>query len=109
MVFTNVINQRSHVPRKNVFQKTLVRKGATIGANATVLCGNTIGRYAMIAAGAVVTKDVSDYALMMGVPATRQGWMCQCGERLDEAGKRTLACNKCESEYRVSDDKCEPC
>jgi UDP-2-acetamido-3-amino-2,3-dideoxy-glucuronate N-acetyltransferase len=108
MVFTNVINPRSHVPRKHEFQKTLVKKGATIGANATVLCGNTIGRYAMIAAGAVVTKDVSDYGLMMGVPATRRGWMCQCGERLAEAGNHTLACYKCETQYRASDDKCEP-
>lgn len=82
MVFTNVINPRSHVPRKDQFQKTLVKRGASIGANATVVCGRTIGRYAFIGAGAVVTRDVPDYALVLGNPARIAGWMCQCGERL---------------------------
>jgi UDP-2-acetamido-3-amino-2,3-dideoxy-glucuronate N-acetyltransferase len=82
MVFTNVINPRSHVNRKNEYLPTLVKRGATLGANSTVVCGVTIGEYAFVAAGAVVTKDVSDYALMVGVPARQVGWMCECGERL---------------------------
>jgi UDP-2-acetamido-3-amino-2,3-dideoxy-glucuronate N-acetyltransferase len=82
MVFTNVINPRSHVNRKHEYLPTLVKRGATLGANSTVVCGVSIGEYAFIAAGAVVTKDVPDYALMMGVPARQAGWMCACGERL---------------------------
>ena len=87
MVFTNVINPRSHVNRKNEYLPTLVKRGATLGANSTVVCGVSIGEYAFVAAGAVVTKDVPDYALMMGVPAKQVGWMCQCGERLAVAAK----------------------
>ncbi|HET6892070.1 MAG TPA: acyltransferase [Pyrinomonadaceae bacterium] len=102
MVFTNVINPRSHVPRKNEFKSTLVKIGATIGANATVLCGNTIGRYAMIAAGAVVTRDVVDYALMMGVPAVRRGWACQCGEILPASMRESVSCGRCENRYRIN-------
>src|SRR5436189_5927672 len=83
MVFTNVINPRSHVSRKHEYRKTLVGRGATIGANATVICGHTIGRYAFIGAGAVVTTDVPDYALMLGVPARLEGWTCECGVRLE--------------------------
>jgi UDP-2-acetamido-3-amino-2,3-dideoxy-glucuronate N-acetyltransferase len=83
MVFTNVVNPRSHVSRKNEYQRTLVKRGATLGANSTILCGVTIGQYAFVAAGAVVTHDVPDYALMMGVPAKQVGWMCQCGTRLE--------------------------
>ncbi|HEX5435536.1 MAG TPA: acyltransferase [Gemmatimonadaceae bacterium] len=82
MVFTNVANPRSHVSRKHEYQRTLVRRGATIGANATVVCGHTLGEYAFVAAGAVVTRDVPDHALVAGVPARTIGWMCQCGERL---------------------------
>src|SRR5881628_205661 len=82
MVFTNVVNPRSHVSRKNEYRRTLVRKGATIGANATIVCGVTLDEYAFIGAGSVITKDVPAYALMVGVPAIRVGWMCQCGERL---------------------------
>src|SRR5687767_4932194 len=82
MVFTNVINPRSHVPRKHEYQRTLVRRGASIGANATIVCGVTLGEYSFIGAGAVVTRDVADFALVTGVPARRVGWMCQCGERL---------------------------
>src|SRR5215469_1622133 len=77
MVFTNVLNPRSHVSRKNEYRKTLVRRGSSIGANATIVCGTTLGEYSFIAAGAVVTRDVQDYALMVGVPARRLGWMCQ--------------------------------
>ena len=82
MVFTNVINPRSHIVRKHQYQRTLVKRGATLGANCTVLCGTTIGQYAFVAAGAVVTRDVPDYALVLGVPAKQAGWMCQCGVRL---------------------------
>jgi len=82
MVFTNVINPRSHIVRKHEYQRTLVKRGATLGANSTILCGITVGQYAFVAAGAVVTKDVPDYALVMGVPAKQAGWMCHCGVRL---------------------------
>lgn len=79
MVFTNVINPRSHVERKDEYKDTLVKRGATIGANATIVCGNTIGRYAFVGAGAVVTKDVPDYAVVYGSPAKIRGWACKCG------------------------------
>jgi UDP-2-acetamido-3-amino-2,3-dideoxy-glucuronate N-acetyltransferase len=82
-VFTNVVNPRSQVVRRNEYQRTLVRRGATIGANATIVCGATIGRYAFIGAGAVVRGDVPDYALMLGVPAVRKGWMGRHGYRLE--------------------------
>ncbi len=82
MVFTNVKNPRSAILRKDKFQKTLIRKGATIGANATIICGVTIGRFAFVAAGAVITKDVEDYALMKGVPAKQSGWLSEFGEKL---------------------------
>ena len=89
-VLTNVANPRSHVSRKSEYRQTLVRRGATIGANATIVCGSTLGEYAFIGAGAVVRGDVPAYALMVGVPARRVGWMCQCGTRLqlqDGAGR----------------------
>lgn len=86
MVFTNVINPRSSVSRKHEYQRTLVRRGASIGANATIVCGVTIGRHAFIGAGAVVTRDVPDFALMAGVPARRIGWMSEAGHRLDVVG-----------------------
>src|SRR4029077_1303542 len=82
MVFTNVMNPRSHVSRRNEYRQTLVQRGASIGANATIVCGTTLGEYCFIGAGAVVTRDVPAYALMAGVPARRVGWMCQCGNRL---------------------------
>jgi UDP-2-acetamido-3-amino-2,3-dideoxy-glucuronate N-acetyltransferase len=106
MVFTNVVNPRSHVSRKDEYRKTLVKKGASIGANATVVCGNTIGRYAFIGAGAVVTKDVPDYALIVGNPGRIAGWMCQCGIKLDlqrnaETGKQTI-CSACGKKYEMN-------
>ena len=82
MVFTNVVNPRSHVPRKDEYQRTLVKRGASIGANATVVCGHTIGRYSFIGAGAVVTRDVPDFALVVGNPGRIAGWMCQCWIKL---------------------------
>jgi len=81
-VFTNVTNPRSHVSRKSEYRRTLVRRGSSIGANATIVCGVTLGEYCFIGAGAVVRSDVPAYALMVGVPARRVGWMCQCGVRL---------------------------
>jgi UDP-2-acetamido-3-amino-2,3-dideoxy-glucuronate N-acetyltransferase len=81
-VFTNITNPRSQIVRRHMYEKTLVKRGATIGANATIVCGSTVGRYAFIAAGAVVARDVPDYALMMGVPARQAGWMSRHGHRL---------------------------
>jgi UDP-2-acetamido-3-amino-2,3-dideoxy-glucuronate N-acetyltransferase len=95
-VFTNVINPRAHVSRKAESKATLVRRGATIGANATILCGRTIGAYAFIGAGAVVTKDVVEFALMAGVPARRIGWVSKAGERLG----RDLVCPREGTRYR---------
>jgi UDP-2-acetamido-3-amino-2,3-dideoxy-glucuronate N-acetyltransferase len=86
MVFTNVVNPRSQVPRKDEYRKTLVKQGASIGANATIVCGHTIGRYAFIGAGAVVTRDVPDYAMVIGNPGRIAGWMCRCGIKLDLEG-----------------------
>lgn len=107
MVFTNVVNPRAHVSRKHEYKTTLVRRGATIGANATVICGNTINEYAFIGAGAVVTRDVLAHALMVGNPARRLGWMCQCGERLpDAAGHHS--CHACQSRYRIEAGRCIP-
>ncbi|HEU4800629.1 MAG TPA: acyltransferase [Gemmatimonadales bacterium] len=106
-VFTNVINPRSHVSRKHEYRRTLVRRGATIGANATVVCGVTLEEYAFIGAGAVVTSDVPAYALMVGVPAKRVGWMCQCGERLQVVGG-AATCAACGSSYREREGKLEP-
>lgn len=97
MVFTNVINPRSHVPRKDEYRRTLVRKGASIGANATIVCGVTLGQYCFVGAGAVVTSDVAPYALVVGVPAKRIGWMCVCGERLTDSG--TGECTACGKKY----------
>lgn len=101
-VFTNVMNPRSHVSRKHEYQPTLVRRGATIGANATVVCGSTLGEYSFIGAGAVVRGDVPAYALMVGVPARRIGWMCQCGARLALTGERA-DCASCGARYRESE------
>jgi len=100
MVFTNVINPRSHVSRKHEYRRTVVKKGASIGANATIVCGNTIGRYALIGAGSVVTRDVPDYGLVYGVPGVVQGWVCACGEKLEmEKNSIRTACGTCGQTY----------
>jgi UDP-2-acetamido-3-amino-2,3-dideoxy-glucuronate N-acetyltransferase len=101
-VFTNVVNPRSHVPRKSEYQRTLVRRGTSIGANATILCGVTLGEYSFIGAGAVVRSDVPAFALMVGVPARRVGWMCQCGLRLQlREGQAT--CASCKATYKETE------
>lgn len=117
MVFTNVINPRAHVPRKDEYRKTLVKKGASIGANATLVCGVTVGPYAFVGAGAVVTRDVPAYALFAGVPARHSGWVCRCGVKLPSAvGKATtvandagsVKCTDCGDHYMISSSACEP-
>jgi UDP-2-acetamido-3-amino-2,3-dideoxy-glucuronate N-acetyltransferase len=92
MVFTNVVNPRSEVVRKDEYKPTLVKRGASIGANATIVCGVTIGTYAFVGAGAVVTHDVPDFALVVGNPARRAGWMCRCGAKLEPRGARSARC-----------------
>ncbi len=101
MVFTNDLTPRAKYPKGSAaYKKTLVKTGASIGANATVVCGTTIGEWALIGAGAVVTKDVKPYAVMLGVPAKQFGWACECGERL----KEDLVCGKCDRKYKVTND-----
>ncbi|MGA7831904.1 MAG: acyltransferase [Terracidiphilus sp.] len=102
MVFTNVINPRSHIVRKHEYKTTLVKRGATIGANAVIVCGNTIGRYAMIGAGAVITRDVPDFALVVGNPGRRIGWVCRCGVRLKMENEQAC-CAACGSSYEAID------
>jgi UDP-2-acetamido-3-amino-2,3-dideoxy-glucuronate N-acetyltransferase len=103
MVFTNVVNPRSHVSRKDEFRRTVVRRGASIGANSTVVCGHTIGRYAFIGAGAVVTRDVPDYALVVGNPARIVGWICECGVKLTSKASPpdSAVCAVCGKPYRL--------
>ncbi|MDP2654493.1 MAG: acyltransferase [Candidatus Omnitrophota bacterium] len=101
-VFTNVYNPRAFVERKHEFLPTLVKTGATIGANATIICGATIGRYALVGAGAVVKEDVADYSIVVGVPARHVGWACKCGAPL--RGSKTLknfTCKNCQSHYTI--------
>jgi len=106
MVFTNVSNPRSHVSRKNEYRKTLVRRDSSIGANATIVCGVTLGEYSFIGAGAVVTSNVLPFALMVGVPARRAGWMCQCGERLPDSG--AARCTACGTDYEPAGEGIRP-
>lgn len=98
MVFTNVVNPRSAIPRKDEFKKTLVKMGATIGANATIVCGHTVGEYALLGAGSVVTKDVPAYGLIMGVPGRLAGYICECGIRLNFE-KASAICKACGRRY----------
>ena len=104
MVFTNVINPRSEIVRRHEFRRTLVRQGASLGANSTILCGIELGRFAFVGAGAVVTGDVPGYALMLGAPARRGGWMCRCGVKLDDAA----VCTACGNVYRIAGDEFQP-
>lgn len=102
-VFTNIVNPRSAVARKDQYVKTIVEKGATIGANATIVCGNRIGRFAFIGAGAVVTRDVAPYALVMGNPARQKGWMSEYGHRLDFDNTDTASCPESGEKYILKD------
>lgn len=105
MVFTNVVNPRSHINRRTEYQKTLLRRGATVGANATIVCGVTLGRFAFVGAGSVVTHDVPDYGLVYGVPARLRGHACSCGVRLEfrtpvGLGPEEVACEACGARYQ---------
>ena len=109
MVFTNVYNPRSAVSRKDEYRDTMVREGATLGANCTIVCGVTIGKHAFVAAGAVINRDVKPYALMAGVPARHIGWMSRHGERLDLPleGDGEATCNATGTQYRLRQGQCE--
>lgn len=101
MVFTNDLTPRAKYPKgAKAYKKTIVKEGASLGANCTIVCGNTIGKWAIVAAGAVVTKDVSDYALVAGVPARQLGWVCECGEKL----LSNLTCKKCNRKYVLEEN-----
>lgn len=105
MVFTNVINPRSAVNRKNQYMKTVVKKGASIGANATIVCGHNIGQYAFIGAGAVVTKEVPDYALVVGNPARQIGWMSEYGQKLKFGKDGVGVCTESNEKYILKDNR----
>ncbi len=105
MVFTNVINPRSSLSRKNAYLKTLVKKGASIGANATIICGNTIGEYAFIGAGAVVTKNVPAYALVIGNPSRQVGWMSEYGHRLEFSNENIAICPESKERYKLENNR----
>ncbi len=111
MVFTNVHNPRSAVPRKDEYRRTLVRRGATLGANCTIVCGSTVGEFAFVGAGAVVSRDVPAFALVVGVPARRIGWMSRHGERLDlpASGQAEAACPATGERYRLDGEVLTPC
>jgi len=107
MVFTNVINPRSHIVRKHEYRRTLVRRGASIGAGAVIVCGHTIGSYAMIGSGAVISKDVPDYAVVVGNPGKLIGWVCQCGLRLKMENNQGL-CATCNITYQILNGNVRP-
>jgi len=104
MVFTNVINPRSAIKRQNEYQKTIVKKGATIGANATIICGNNIGKYAFIGAGAVVTKEILPFALVVGNPSNQIGWVSEYGHRLEFDEKGFATCKESNQEYLLKNN-----
>ncbi len=106
MVFTNVKNPRSAIVRKDEFQETIIRKGVTIGANATIVCGTSIGKFAFVAAGAVITKNVVDYALMKGVPAKQDGWISEFGEKL-EFENDIATCKATKQQYKLENGNCQ--
>ena len=99
-VFTNVINPRVFIERKNDYKNTIVKKGSSIGANVTILCGNNIGEYSFIGAGSVITKDVPDYAIFYGSPSKERGWICECGNKLSRMIKRKWYCGVCDKRYK---------
>jgi UDP-2-acetamido-3-amino-2,3-dideoxy-glucuronate N-acetyltransferase len=105
MVFTNIINPRSAIIRKDSYYTTIVEKGATIGANATIICGNKIGAYSFIGAGAVVTKDVKPYSLVVGNPARHTGWMSEYGHKLSFDNKGIASCPESGEKYRIEDGR----
>jgi UDP-2-acetamido-3-amino-2,3-dideoxy-glucuronate N-acetyltransferase len=107
MVFTNVYNPRSFIERKNEFQSTLIKKGATLGANCTIICGITVGEYAFIGAGAVVNKNVKPFALIVGVPGKQIGWVSECGEKLDLpiSGNAQTICKQTGKKYQLKESK----
>lgn len=111
MVFTNILNPRSEFPQRGseFYVKTIVKKSASLGANSTIVCGNTIGKYALVGAGAVVTKDVPDYAMVVGTPAQIKGWVCACGNKLSLSvagdSKESSKCSKCGREYNKIENK----
>ena len=107
MVFTNVVNPRADVERKSEYKNTVLKRGCTIGANATIVCGNTVGERAMVGAGAVVTRDVPPRALVVGVPARIAGWVCDCGVKLDIADGGGAVCAECGRRYALSGEACE--
>ena len=100
MVFTNVLNPRSAVSRKSEYKPAIIKRGASVGANATIVCGHKIGKYALIGAGAVVTNNVPSHALMLGIPARLSGWVCECGELLRD----DLICHKCKKRYKKTNE-----
>ncbi len=106
MVFTNVKNPRSAIVRKDEFQETIIRKGVTIGANATIVCGTSIGKFAFVAAGAVITKNVVDYALMKGIPAKQDGWISEFGEKL-EFENNIATCKATKDQYKLENGNCQ--
>lgn len=101
-VFTNVINPRAFIERKSEYRRTVIKEGASVGANATIVCGHNVGRYALVGAGAVVTKDVPDFACVYGVPAEIQSWVCRCGEKLEFSGGRAV-CKSCGMRYKIDE------
>ena len=104
-VFTNVINPRSLIEKKNEYRKTLLKKGASIGANATIICGNTIGKFALVGAGSVVTKNIGDYELVVGNPARKIGYICECGERLiSRDNNKNYKCDFCNKNYIIKNN-----
>lgn len=107
MVFTNVINPRSHVTRKDEYKQTLIRKGASVGANATIVCGNEIGAYALIGAGAVITKPVKAFALVVGNPAKQIGWVSEYGHRLEFDSKGEAVCPETKQKYKLESEQVE--
>lgn len=107
VVFTNVNNPRSHIPRKTEYKNTQVEKGASIGANATIVCGNNIGKYAFVGAGSVVTRDVPNHALVVGNPARFTAWICTCGAKLPSKSG-PMKCAECSQSFEISDTECVP-